>query len=190
MKTARFNDVVAKSGHPELHLTWSAPASDKVLQAALKQHRVVTVYQQTRGSKKDHGIVGLEAAPKAQYLIFPKSLRLFADRKIVGINYDLLREGLSMGGQVLPPRAPRKASAPRTSKPRTSNKVVRFEAPERVLPPIVPKTKAPAPAPSLVRVQEPEETDPVKRGIRRAISDLKAGHTLKARKRLEGLLED
>lgn len=189
MKTARFNDVVAQSGRPELHLAWTVPAADTVLQTALKQHRVLTVYQQTRGSKKDHGVVGLEAAPQAQYLIFPKSLRRFADRRIVGINYDLLREGLSMGGKLPPPRAPRKPSAPAPSK-----KVVQFEAPERTpLPPAPtappsPPPKKPAPAPPPVRFPEPEETDPVKREIRLAIGDLKAGHALKARKRLEALL--
>ncbi len=186
MKTARFQDVVAKCGRPELHLTWSAPASDQVLQTALKQQRVLTVYQQTRGPKKDHGVVGLEAAPHAQYLIFPKSLRGFAERKIIGINYDLLREGLSTGGKLPRPRAPRKVAAPARSK-----KVVRFEMPEPVLPPRPPRsTPAPkAPPARPERFPEPEETDPVKQGIRQAIGELKAGHPLKARKRLETLLK-
>src|SRR4051794_22542152 len=94
-KTARFSEVVARSGKPEVHLTWTEPTSDRVLQSALKQSRVLTVHQQTRGSKKDFGVVGLEPAPGTQFLIFPRSLRRFAGRRVVGINYELLGERLS-----------------------------------------------------------------------------------------------
>ncbi len=126
VKTARFSEVVARSGTPEIHLTWTAPASDRVLQAALKQSRVLTVHQQVRGAKKDFGMVGLETGPDVQFLVFPKSLRSFAGRRVVGINYELLSNGLSLGTKPpAPARAVAKAKSeapPRSNAPKADEK--------------------------------------------------------------------
>jgi len=54
VKTVRFSEVVARSGRPEIHLTWTTPAADRGLQAAVKQTRVSTVHQQVRGAKKEN----------------------------------------------------------------------------------------------------------------------------------------
>jgi hypothetical protein len=90
MKTARFASVVAQSGAPESYQLWMAPAKDKAFQSALKDHRVLTVHQENVGTKKDYGTVGYQEEPHAQYLLFPKSLRHFVARRIVGIDYRLL----------------------------------------------------------------------------------------------------
>jgi hypothetical protein len=66
------------------------------LKKALKHHRVLTVHRRLRGAKKDFGVVGLEPARNAQFLVFPKSLRSFADRRVVGIDYDLLADAISV----------------------------------------------------------------------------------------------
>ncbi len=89
MKTARFAKVVKASGAPETYLLWLPPAKDKIFQRGLKEHRVMTLHQELRGGKKDYGRVGFHEEPNAQFIIFPKSLRRFEDRRIVGIDYDL-----------------------------------------------------------------------------------------------------
>lgn len=176
MKTARFSDVVSRSGRPNLHLAWSAPLSDKALQTAEKERRVLTVHQQTRGAKKDFGAVGLEAGKNVQFLIFPKSLRAFAHRRIIGIQYDLLEPEISSGGNL-----PRSVHTGRRAS--RSKRIVRFELPKGDGPTEKREESKPAPLP------EPEDTDPVKREIHRAILDLKSGHTKRAQWRLEQLLK-
>ena len=91
MKTARFSSVVQKSGRPEIHLLLVDPKKDSTFQRALKDHRVMTVHQQNVGSAADYGAVGFEPGP-GQILIFPKSLRRFEGRRIVGIDFGLTSE--------------------------------------------------------------------------------------------------
>lgn len=90
MQTVRFSQVVARCGEPVTHVQWVALEKDAELQAALKQERVMTVHIQTVGSKKDHGEIGLSEKGQRALLIFPKTLRGFAGKRVVGINYDLL----------------------------------------------------------------------------------------------------
>jgi len=89
MGTARFADVVEQCGEPESHLILIEPAKDRELQAAIKAKRVMTVFQDTVGSKADRGVVGFELGPARQFLIFPKSLRAFEGKQIIGIKYEL-----------------------------------------------------------------------------------------------------
>jgi hypothetical protein len=88
--TARFNALVEKCGRPQVHLSWTTPAKDKVLREAAASNRLLTVQQESRGGKKDHGEIGLHAGKLVQYLIFQKSLRSFLGRKIIGIDYEAL----------------------------------------------------------------------------------------------------
>lgn len=92
MKTARFSQVVARSGEPKVHDQWLAPAKDRALKTAVKEQRVMTVITHSVGSTKDHGEIGLVDARQRVLLVFPKNLRAFAGRRIVGINYDLLQK--------------------------------------------------------------------------------------------------
>jgi hypothetical protein len=121
MKTARFADVVKTGGAPETYLLWTPPAQDKAFQRALKEHRILTVHQEIRGTKKDFGEVGFAEAPNAQYLVFPKSLRRFADRRIIGINYDLMAKDSRPATEKVkaskPPKVPKKTKAPPPPKP-------------------------------------------------------------------------
>ncbi|MEO7598253.1 MAG: hypothetical protein ABIV50_04935 [Opitutus sp.] len=104
MKTARFVEVVEKSGRPETYLLWVPAARDKRFQRAVKDHRIMTVHQELRGAKKDYGVVGFHEEDNAQYLLFPKSLRRFDERRVIGIDYELLGKGQ--------PAQSNKASAP------------------------------------------------------------------------------
>lgn len=87
-KTARFAAVVEVCGAPEPVALWVSPDQDKRFKAALQKERVMTVHQE--GKRKDVGEVGFRRGARALYLIFPKSLAAFRDRRIVGIDYDLL----------------------------------------------------------------------------------------------------
>src|SRR5688572_18920909 len=109
VKTVRFSQVVKRGGEPETYLVLKKPAQDKTLQAAIKAHRVMTVFQETVGTKTDHGKVGFEEGRSRQYLVFPKSIRAFEGRKVVGIKYDLLSsEEVPKSKRPRPARAPKK----------------------------------------------------------------------------------
>ncbi|QYM78395.1 hypothetical protein K0B96_13980 [Horticoccus luteus] len=109
-KSVRFSQVVARSGAPELHSLWLAPAKDAAFQKALKSDRVMTVLTAAGGAHTEHGVVGYESGPRAQFLVFPRSLKAFAGRRVVGIKYDLLQE--PAGGESFRPPEPRRKAPP------------------------------------------------------------------------------
>jgi hypothetical protein len=88
--TVRFSKLVEVAGKPSNHLLWSDPAKDQVLQSAIRAHRVLTVRQRPVDAKADYGTVGYEKGVPAQILIFPKSIKQFADKRVVGVKYELL----------------------------------------------------------------------------------------------------
>ncbi|HEX3445897.1 MAG TPA: hypothetical protein VHS80_14365 [Chthoniobacterales bacterium] len=90
MDTVRFSQIVESSGKPDTHLLLIDPAKDKTLQAAIKSNRVMTVYQGSRDTKTDYGTIGFAEGPSRQFLIFPKTLKPFADKRVIGIKYELL----------------------------------------------------------------------------------------------------
>src|SRR3954469_5428657 len=99
MKTAKFAEIVKKCGEPSIYLAWVDPGRDKTLKRALAEHRVMTLHQVLHGGKKDFGSGGLLKDRRAQLLVFPKSLRKFADRKVIAIDYALIaRDQLISGG--------------------------------------------------------------------------------------------
>jgi len=90
VKTARFSQVVEKSGHPQVHTLWQKPSADRHLQSQIKNDRVVTILKSESGT--DFGVVGFKEERGAAYLAFPKSLKPFADKRIIGIDWSLVRE--------------------------------------------------------------------------------------------------
>jgi len=88
-KTARFGQVMEKSGKPEVYTLWQKPAQDRHLQSAIKNHRVMTIQKSDAGT--EFGMVGFKERKGASYLMFPKSLKRFEDKRIVGINWDLVK---------------------------------------------------------------------------------------------------
>jgi hypothetical protein len=89
VKTTRFLQVVEKAGRPETYTLWQKPAADRHLQSQIKNNRVMTIQNTEAGS--EFGIAGFKERKGASYLIFPKSLKRFENKRIVGINWDLLR---------------------------------------------------------------------------------------------------
>lgn len=115
MKTARFTDVVAGAGRPLVHPLWLAPDKDPALKRAVRECRVMTIHQALRGTKKDYGTVGLHLEGSTQVLVFPKPLRRFGDRRIVGIDYALTVQPPPK--DPAPPSPPPAAKRPARAKP-------------------------------------------------------------------------
>jgi hypothetical protein len=90
VKTARFSQVVEKCGGPKVYTLWQKPAADRHLQSHIKNNRVITIQKSESGT--DFGVVGFKERKSATYLLFPKSLKRFADKRIIGIDWALVRE--------------------------------------------------------------------------------------------------
>jgi hypothetical protein len=90
VKTARFSQVVEKSGKPKVYTVWQKPSADRHLQAQIKNNRVMTIQKSESGT--DFGILGFKERKDARYLIFPKSLNRVTDKRIIGIDWALVGE--------------------------------------------------------------------------------------------------
>ena len=90
IKTTRFSRIVEKCGKPQVYTLWQKPSADRHLQAQIKKSRVMTILKSESGT--DFGIVGFKESREARYLIFPKSLKRFAEKRIIGVDWTLVRE--------------------------------------------------------------------------------------------------
>ncbi|MEN3371220.1 MAG: hypothetical protein V7609_3363 [Verrucomicrobiota bacterium] len=90
VKTARFREVVEKCGRPEVHTLWVKPAADRHFQMLIRNNRVMTIRPSESGT--DFGVVGFQKQKKAaRYLAFPKSLKRFEGKRIIGIDWALVQ---------------------------------------------------------------------------------------------------
>jgi len=89
-KTARFAQIVEKCGKPNVYILWQEPTADRHFQTQLKNNRVMTVQKNESGT--DFGIIGFKERKGARYVVFPKSLKQFADRRVIGIDWTLVCE--------------------------------------------------------------------------------------------------
>ena len=89
-KTSRFSQVIENCGKPQVYTLWQKPSGDRHLQAQIKNNRVMTILKSESGT--EFGIVGFKESREARYLIFPRSLKRFADERIIGINWALASE--------------------------------------------------------------------------------------------------
>lgn len=89
-KTARFSQVIENCGKPQVYTLWQKPSGDRHLQAQIKNNRVMTILKSESGT--DFGIIGFKESSEARYLIFPRSLKRFADKRIIGIDWALVSE--------------------------------------------------------------------------------------------------
>jgi len=88
VKTVRFAEMVEKAGRPQPYTLWQKPATDRHFQSALKNHRIMTIQQSDAGS--EFGLVGFKQEKTSKYLMFPKSLKRFENKRVVGIKWDLV----------------------------------------------------------------------------------------------------
>jgi hypothetical protein len=103
--TVRFTKIVEAAGKPEVVSLWTKPELDKNFMSAVRQNRVTSIKQGTVGSARDFGVVGFLREKNVSYLVFPKSLKDFEDRRIVGIKYDLIETPNPIGRIVKPEAA-------------------------------------------------------------------------------------
>lgn len=89
-ETARFSQVIEECGKPQVYTLWQKPSTDRHLQAQLKNNRVMTILKTESGT--DFGIAGFKERKGATYLVFPKSLKRFADKRVIGIDWALISE--------------------------------------------------------------------------------------------------
>jgi hypothetical protein len=90
VRTVRFAAIVEACGAPQVYIPWQSLKEDRRLQAQIRQARIMTI--QKSGSGSDFGCVGLIERKGARYLVFPKSLKRFADQRIVGIKWELVKK--------------------------------------------------------------------------------------------------
>jgi hypothetical protein len=111
-KQARFASVVEACGRPQVAVLWSRPQKDKAFMVAVRQVRVMTITQEQSGARKDFGHVGLIREKNASYFVFPKPLTRFRNRRIVGINYDLVKDS-GLVGPLVPSLKPTRHARPK-----------------------------------------------------------------------------
>jgi hypothetical protein len=88
-KTVRFTEVVAACGNPEVYTLWLPPKEDRHFQAQLGRSRIMTIQRSAAG--REFGCVGFIEGRGAMYVAFSKSLKRFADQRIVGIKWGLVK---------------------------------------------------------------------------------------------------
>ena len=89
-KTVRFSQIMEKCGEPNVYTLWQEPAADSRFQTQLKNKRVMTVQKSESGT--DFGMIGFKERKGATYLVFPKSLKQFADKRVIGIDWACVSE--------------------------------------------------------------------------------------------------
>ena len=89
-KTARFSQVIETCGKPQVYTLWQKPSTDRHLQAQLKNNRVMTILKTESGT--DFGIAGFKEKKGATFLVFPKSVKKFTDKRVIGIDWALISE--------------------------------------------------------------------------------------------------
>jgi hypothetical protein len=183
MKTVRFAAVIDAAGLPAPHPLWVAPEKDGTLQRALQENRVMTIHQDIRGTRKDFGTVGFETDPNTQFLIFPRSLREFHDRRIVGIDYELLTHQ----ARPLTSEPPKEKSR---VAPRPATQPARAAAAERAPPPKAARPSRSKGTSAAAKPQPVPASDraDVQRELQKAIQELRTGKAVAAYERLQSLL--
>ncbi len=134
----------------------------------------MTVTQESVGTKADRGEVGFKPGRARQFLIFPKSLRAFAGRTVVGVKYDLI------GSSEIP-------KSERAASPRPHKKPKRPVHPGKMNPEILKKVIVFKPAP---QDDEDEDVTELKKQIRQAMALLEDGKAVAAFNLLKRIVGD
>ncbi len=88
VKRARFAVVVERCGKPAVYTLWQKPDKDRHFQSMLKNHRVMTIQKNDNGA--EFGVADFCERKGVTYLMFPKSLKRFEEKRIVGIKWELV----------------------------------------------------------------------------------------------------
>jgi hypothetical protein len=185
MSTIRFSKIVEAAGKPIVHVLWVNPDKDPILKKAIEAERVMTVRQGLPKGKADYGTIGFEKGVSGQILIFPESLKRFADKQVTGVKYDLFEWPTVPKSQqvhkVVPPK--------RSAKGKPSQNQVRAVAE----PPVVAE-----PAATVIKFPNMEndeasetnaEIEELKKQVRLAIQALEEGKQVAAFKLLSRIID-
>lgn len=192
MQTVRFAKVVEKCGEPESYLLLMDPAKDRTFQSAIKAERVMTVLQPTVGTKADRGEIGFEPGPARQFLVFPKTLRAFKGRTVVGIKYNLLQADETSKGERAPASQPEKKRKHEPAKKEKPQPVAKSEP--KVVAPVPKQPPEPEKLIEFSRSEKEEDEDDEltisKKQLRHAMSLLEQGKAVAAFNLLKRLAGD
>jgi hypothetical protein len=188
MKSVRFSKVVEKSGKPEVYLLMSE--TDPDFHKALEADKIMSLSDESHGSGTEYGTVGYDKKRHGQLLLFPKSLRSFADAKIIGIKYDLFAE--DFGDEE------KEVSSSRTKeKKEAKGKQPKPLPPKKTEKPAKQKKTQPKPSPKKVipfppKKEEQEEDDDsdLKAFVRQAMRALEKGNSVAAYNILKRVIPD
>lgn len=191
--TVRFSRIVAACGQPHVHTLWAKPEQDPELQRACTAHRVMTVH-----AKRHQTAVGVAGFARPvqtgdQYLVFPKSLRRFEGKRVVGVKFDLIEQpelaSVDLHAWKRPPSHSRKKKPAADSPARdTSTPAPRRNDAPAAKPAPTPSSRVSRRAPHRKTTPAPTITAgkaELVRAVRAAIKELKKGKTVAAYQRLE-----
>jgi hypothetical protein len=149
MSNVRFSELVKRYGQPQIKSLWTKPEEDADFMRAVKQGRVLTLFQEPSSKHKDSGEIGFHQKPHAAYLVFPKGLKESKGIKVIGIKYDLIEEPEvkdALPSEALKKRPAKKRGlrSEKVKKNSTFNVRVRRTATVEVTIPVEAKTKSEA----------------------------------------------
>jgi hypothetical protein len=188
MKTVRFSKVVGKCGKPEVYLLMSE--TDPIFHKALEAEKILSLSEETHGSGSEFGTVGYDKKRHGQLLLFPKSLKAFADTKVVGIKYDLLEESASDNSASTHRPRPdkplnKKSPAKKWTKPVKAKKAeatpkkVSKKEPKKVIP--FPRTE---------KEEDEDDDSEIKTIVRQAMHALEKGNSVAGYNLLKRIIPD
>jgi hypothetical protein len=183
MNTVRFTQVVEKSGKPEVYLLLSE--TDKTFHDALEANRIMSLVGGVDGAKTEYGLVGYDKKRRGQLLLFPHSLRRFADSRVVGIKFDLFAEAAESKS----PTTPRPHN-PNAKKQPPETKKIKKAAKEIIKSPDPAKLKKVIPFPREDDEADEEQTqEQLKALARQALRALEKNNSVAAYKILQEMIE-
>jgi hypothetical protein len=187
MKSVRFSNVVQKCGKPEVYLLMSETDSD--FHKAVEAGKIMSLSDESHGSGTEYGTVGYDKNRHGQLLLFPKSLKSFADAKIIGIKYDLFEEDRGDEKEIPAGREQRaKKSKAKSPKPKVPAKPP-AKVPKKKPDP-KPAAKKLIPFPAKKAEEDDEEDDELKGFVRQAMRALEKGNTVAAYNILKRVIPD
>ena len=89
-KSTRFAAVVEACCAPQVYTLWQSPKKDRQLRTLIRQARIMSLQRTASGT--EFGCIGFIERKGVLHLVFPKSLKRFADERIVGIKWELVKK--------------------------------------------------------------------------------------------------
>ena len=164
--------------------------TDPDFHKAVEAGKIMSLSDESHGSGTEFGTVGYEKKRHGQLLLFPKSLKSFAEAKIIGIKYDLFDEDRSDEKKVPAGRDTRRKKAKaKSSSPKAANKAAE-KAPKAKKPDLKPAAKKLITFPAKKAEEDDEDDDELKGYVRQAMRALEKGNSVAAYNILKRVIPD